>query len=287
MSAVLSADDGGLHCRVHPSNSPDRLVYLPGLHGDWTLLGPFREALADRVGLIEFSYPREVAWQLDDYASAVTVELARHGIDEGWILGESFSSQVALAIVRQWIRALENPLSRSTDSAVRTRRSFRPLGIVFVGGFVKHPMPWGVRLAQRLSRFIPMRLLAKLCRAYARMAARRGGLTRSCAAELKLFADRRSNEIDRCAITSRYSLIRDDDLRPTAREMRLPLYCLTGAIDPIVPWPLTMRWIRRQCPGFRGGQVIWRAGHNVLLDAPHESARTIVKWIRECRGAAS
>ncbi len=92
---------------------------------------------------------------------------------------------------------------------------------------------------------------------------------------------RRVHPTDRLAITSRYRLIHDDDLRSLARTVRWPVYLLTGAVDPIVPWPAVLRWLPCHCPGYRSHRVIWSAGHNVLLDAPGASADQLVQWTRE------
>lgn len=38
-----------IELRIHWPESAPTLIYLPGLHGDWTLVGGFRQALAGRV----------------------------------------------------------------------------------------------------------------------------------------------------------------------------------------------------------------------------------------------
>src|SRR5689334_13269696 len=258
--AELSVDENGLRCRVHPGAvGVETLIYLPGLHGDWTLLGPFREALAGRCRLVEFTYPRRTDWNLDDYARAVLAELARHEIHHGWILGESFSSQVAWALAGICLQ------SRDDDGAGPREAGFarfRVRGITLVGGFVRHPVPWGVGWARSVSAWVPSWLLGGLCRAYGRWARGRcaGAGAGAGAGEIDLFVARRLNQADRAAITCRYDLIRGHDLRPVARSVRWPVYALTGAVDPIVPWPPVARWLRRQCPGFRAGRVVWGAG---------------------------
>src|SRR5258708_12593168 len=83
-----------LQLRIHGSDSLPTLVYLPGLHGDWTLIGRFRNALAGRVRFVEVTYPRTLTWSLDDYAAGVETELSRRGVTRGWFLAESFTSQV-------------------------------------------------------------------------------------------------------------------------------------------------------------------------------------------------
>ena len=53
--------------------SPDQpvLIYLPGLHGNWSLVGGFRKALGNRLCFVEMTYPPTVNWALQDYAAAV------------------------------------------------------------------------------------------------------------------------------------------------------------------------------------------------------------------------
>ena len=57
--------------RIHGDASLPTLIYLPGLHGDWTLVGGFREAVDGRVRFVEMTYPRTLTWSLDDYAAAI------------------------------------------------------------------------------------------------------------------------------------------------------------------------------------------------------------------------
>jgi pimeloyl-ACP methyl ester carboxylesterase len=269
MTASLPAEESGFHCREHDQEAAPTLIYLPGMHGDWTLLGPFRNELRGKCRLVEFTYPRRTDWCLADYATVVLDELHKRGITHGWLLGESFSSQIVWAIADRLIGLSEG----------RTASAFLPQGIILVGGFVKHPFLPGVRLAYRTSQAIPAWLLGCACRAYGRVARKRCAVSGTDGAEIDLFVARRLTGTDRHAITSRYLLIRDEDCRAAARETRWPVYCLTGAWDPIVPWPLVWRWIRRRCPGFRAARVLWGAGHNVLLDLPKHSAEQILFWI--------
>ena len=63
--------------RVHGEAGLPTLVYLPGLHGDWTLVGSFRHAVSGRVRFVEMTYPRTLAWSLDDYGREIEAALAR------------------------------------------------------------------------------------------------------------------------------------------------------------------------------------------------------------------
>src|SRR5882672_5109488 len=73
----LETEAEQLVMRVHHRGgaATPTLVYLPGLHGDWTLVGRFRRALGGRVSFVEITYPRTLTWSLEDYAEAVETEL--------------------------------------------------------------------------------------------------------------------------------------------------------------------------------------------------------------------
>ena len=256
-----------VECRVHGESSEPTLVYLPGLHGDWTLLGPFRNALKDRAQLVEFAYPRRIDWKLDDYAAAIEEALLAHGRCNVWLLGESFSSQIAWTLLRRF-------QERRADAS-----ALNLAGMILVGGFVKHPWPWGVWLAHRASARVPQWLLRRACQTYGSLAQRRHACSMTVCEELNEFVQRRLAPGDREAVTSRYHLISGNDLRPVARATTLPVFHLSGGIDPIVPWWHGRPWLRRHCPGFRASRILGRSGHNVLLDAPEESAAQILEWI--------
>lgn len=114
-----------MQLRVHGEPSLPVLIYLPGLHGDWTLIGGFRRALGGKVRFVEITYPRTLIWSLDDYAAAVETVLAENGITTGWLLGESFSSQVVWAMVGAW-----NICSARRDSGRRLRQTpYAPRGV--------------------------------------------------------------------------------------------------------------------------------------------------------------
>ena len=255
-----------LQLRIHGAEPAPTLLYLPGLHGDWTLLGPFRAALGGAARLVETTYPRRPHWTLDDYAVALEAALSERGIGRVWLMGESFSSLVAW----QLLSRREAPSANGLDVT----------GLILVGGFVRHPWPWGVRVAHGASRAVPLWLLKRLCVLYGRSACRRCGATPTVNGEIEEFVRRRTLAADREAVTSRYRLIRAADFRPLARRTRLPVFHLSGAVDPIVPWWQVAPWLKRNCPGFRVSRIVRRAGHNVLLDAPGESVRQILEWVR-------
>ncbi len=262
--------DEHLQIRVHGDASLPTLIYLPGLHGDWTLVTSFRLAIANRVRFVEFTYPRTLTWSLNDYAAAVETELLANDIRRGWLLGESYSSQVA------WVMA-----QRRRDAKNR----FHVEGLILANGFVRHPMLWGVRLAKRFCDGVSLTWLTRFLYVYAKYARFRHRHAPETMASIKEFVARRT-DLDRCAASHRLRLIAENDLRPVARQTTLPVHYVAGLVDPIVPWPYVRWWLSRNCPGYRGGATIWRADHNVLGTAPKTSADQVVHWLNTAHNAS-
>lgn len=250
-----------IQIRIHGGANQPTLIYLPGLHGDWTLVSSFRAAVNTKIRFVELTYPRTTGWSLQQYADAVTEALTANHITQGWLLGESFSSQVAWAILD---RAAQN--------------GFQTQGLILAGGFVRHPIMPAVHLAKRLNQAMPMWLLKLACRLYAGYAKFRHRHAPETLAAISDFVNNRTLETDRQAICHRYDIITENDLRPVARQTRLPVYQLCGSLDPIVPWLFVQPWLKRNCPGFRGWKVIWGADHNVLGTAPQASADYVLRW---------
>ncbi len=244
--------------RIYGAASQPTLIYLPGLHGDWTLIGGFRHAIAGQVRFVEFTYPRTLTWSLDDYAAAIETVLAKNGITRGWLLGESFSSQVVWAMV--------------------ARGRFMAQGVILAGGFVKYPRYRTVRLAERITGRISTRLLVWIIFGYARVARFRYRRSPQTLAAIDEFVSRRT-ELDRRAAQHRLHLVAESDPRPIAGQATLPVFGLSGWFDPIVPWPRVRRWLRNHCPALRDYKIIRTADHNVLSTAPRAAARQILAWI--------
>jgi len=256
-----------LEMRVYGDGSLPTLIYLPGLHGDWTLVGGFRRALAGRVRFVEMTYPRTLTWTLDDYARSIEAALAEQGIVRGWLLGESFGSQVLWSLVGR---------SRLQIEAV-----------ILAGGFVRHPMRWGVRVAGRLCGGISLGLLTCILFGYARVARFRYRHSPETQANIQEFIDRRT-ALDLQAAKHRLHLIAQNDLRSVARQATMPVYGLTGLFDPLVPWCFVWPWLRKNCPTLRDYRFVWSADHNVLGTGSQASAEHVVRWMGNvtCRRAS-
>ncbi|MEO8428631.1 MAG: alpha/beta hydrolase [Verrucomicrobiota bacterium] len=275
-----------LQIRVHGSPDQPTLVYLPGLHGDWTLVSSFRAALAGRVRFVEFTYPRSLTWSLDEYAAAIEDALLANEIKQGWVLGESFGSQVAWPFAARNATSISSPHERAVvNPAVAPGKTFeceperfQIQGLILAGGFVRYPSRWRVLLARRFCRDVSLPRLTRYLYYYARYAKFRHRHAPETLERIAEFIARRT-ELDRQAAAHRLSLIQQYDPRPIARRTRLPVYSLNGFFDPIVPWWRVRPWLRRNCPGYQCGKTILRADHNVLGTAPQIAADQVASWI--------
>ena len=252
-----------LRIRIHAGEDPGNptLVYLPGLHGDWTLIGGFRNELGPSVTFIEFTYPRTTTWSLPEYARQIIRLLEENGHTSVWLLAESFGSQVGWALLDE--------IHRGAGLSLQ--------GLILAGGFVRYPWPPIIRPVRAGLRRLTPALLQGLLRTFSFYARWRYPATEELKNDLREFIARRT-DADQWAALHRLDLIAGNDPRPIARSTPLPVYHLAGLIDPIVPWYRVRPWLRRNCPGFRESRIIPLADHNVLGWA-RPSARQIRHWL--------
>jgi len=258
-----------IRLRIHGSPALPTLIYLPGLHGDWTLVSSFRHEITGKVRFVEITYPHTTTWTLDDYAREIESALAAEGVREGWIIGESFGSQPAWAMIAREQRG---------ESRLNIH------GLILAGGFVKHPWPLGAKFLRLVNQTMPRagkRLFLKGYATYAKFRHRQAPDTLANVAE---FVANRLHPDDSPAIYRRFTLIIESDVAPTARACKLPIFQLAGIADPIVPVPLIRRWLKRNCPGFRESVTLYAADHNVLGTAPQKSVEYVLKWMGTTAG---
>lgn len=256
-----------IEVRIYGEASQPTLIYLPGLHGDWTLIGSFKRALGNRMRFVEVTYPRTLTWSIQDYAANVEHALTENGITSGWLLGESFSSVVVWPIIE--------------------RGRFKVEGLILAGGFVQHSMRWAARLVQRVAGAMPLSLITRILFGYAKVARFRYRRSPETLADVENFIARRT-ELDRQAAVHRLELVAESDPRSIARNVCVPVFALTGVLDPIVPWIFVRHWLRGNCAALREYRVL-RGDHNVLSTVPDAAADLVVQWINsvsECGKAA-
>jgi pimeloyl-ACP methyl ester carboxylesterase len=259
--------DEKLQLRIYGDDLLPTLIYFPGLHGDWTLIGSFRKHVIGKVRFVEMTYPRTLVWSLDDYAAAIEAALAENGITHGWLLGESFGSQPLWAIVG--------------------RNNFHANGIILAGGFVKLPMRGFVRLAEQIAGKFALSLLTWIIFPvtnkafgwfYSKVARFRFRRSTETLAKIDEFLERRT-PLDFQAARHRLYLIAKNDPGEIARQTDISVFAVSGILDPIVPWFTVRHWLRKNCPTLRDFKIISPADHAVLMSAPKESAETILRWM--------
>ena len=253
-------DIESLQLRVYPSPSREAptLVYLPGIHGDWTLIAACREILRAKVRFVEMTYPRSTTWSLTDYAEAIEASLRREGIERAWLLGESFGSQVL------W--------------ELSTRGQLAYDGLILAGGFVRYPYPSLLAATRWLFPKFAYSMLPKILPLYVSYARIRYRGEVSMIDGAREFVARRTSQ-DLRAIAHRLALIAKNDPRAQAIANRIPVHHLYGCIDPIVPWMPVARWLKRSCGALRGTRSIALCDHTVLATAARHSAEQICQWI--------
>lgn len=249
-----------LRIRIHPARSENAptLIYLPGVQGDWTLIAAFREGLEGRVRFVDMTYPRTTTWSLTDYAAAIEDGLKAMGIEEGWLLGESFGSQILWEMTR--------------------RARIRIQGLIVAGGFVRYPYPTLVRGFRRLMPHLSHRLLHHLLPAYVLYAHLRYAKSPVSIQGARDFVARRT-PADAEALIHRLKLIEENDPREVARSTQIPVHHLYGLFDPIVPWPPVTRWMQRECPSLRATRRVFASDHTILATAAQTSVEQVCQWM--------
>jgi pimeloyl-ACP methyl ester carboxylesterase len=258
--------------RIHGDPSGPTLVYLPGIHGDWSMIGDFRRQVLPHYCFVEFTYPRTKTWTLQQYAQAVLERLEENGITHGWIIAESFGSQVGWMLLE---------LQRAHPE------KFTPEGLILAGGFVRHINLCGITLFGKNFR-IPLKKQFSLLRFFGRRILKRCLKDPLVREEIMEFKERRS-QLDRDAVWHRLELALENDLRPIAATTEIPVFCLSGLIDLAVIFPHTHYWLWRYCPGYHGAHLLinWElstlgSDHHVLGHGKR-SFRVIDRWIRKYR----
>lgn len=250
------------------------LIYLPGLHGDNTLTGEFRRELVGKAELLCFGYPRDSSlyWTFDDYARALDEFLGKQGAKHGWILAESFGSQVAWA----WLE--RQHMQESGDSG--SGSSWTCDGLILVGGFVSHPWPRMAALAERFLGRASDRMARALLGMYQAFSGIRHRGDPRKAEALAEFVRKRMVSGDRDHLQQRLRIMLASDWRATAKRTAIPVWYVSGFWDVIVPWGPVRRWLVRECPGYKGFRIMGGSDHGVLFSQPEEATRWIVDRIR-------
>jgi pimeloyl-ACP methyl ester carboxylesterase len=248
-----------------PGGAP-ALIYVPGIHGDWTPTWRLRGELNRTVRLIELTYPGAPEWSLEDYAAALLRLFEKLRLDSAHLLAESFGSLVGWAFALGW------------PERVRS--------IIVAGGFCRTPGRVRVGSARGLLWLTPSWVLRGGIGLYQRWLIGYG-LPADAFGRKEFFPAARA-PLGRRAILTRLAIIHRTDLRRPLATLRLPVLYLGGAKDRIVPVRREIAWLERgldQSCGFR--KIIFPGAPHPILPARYrEVARAILQWIAEHEGGA-
>ena len=273
--------------RLHGEATLPTLVYLPGLHGDWTLITAFRAAVAGRVRFVEITYPRTITWTMAEYGRAINDALVGAGISSGWLLAESFGSQPAWELMDLSPRS-----AKSTD----TKEIFQVKGLILAAGFVKHPFKQGPTILQLVGRCVPMGVYRAMVKAHSSCIRWHHRRLPEVVAAAREFAERRT-EPDRKAMQHRLALLGTVQIRARRHARRvcrfiiwrvhlIPLcrgrWCAAGSrriarvigVERRCGWRIIMCWELHR-PNVRDG--CWIGWHGRLRGKPLPGRRREVK----------
>ncbi len=246
--------------RVNGDEGAVPVVYLPGIHGDWTPQAAVRPILAEKYRLVEITYPKKPHWSIEDYKNALVSLLDRLEIQSAHVIAESFGSLVG------WEFGLEHP------SRVRS--------MLIVGGFCQPPGPQKVLLARWGLTMLPTELFERGVNAYVTIRKHQGKLEHpEMEVDLPYAAVRM--ELGRLATIRRFELISQADIRHQLHELRFPVRYIGGESDIIVPVKREIRTLEEilaeetqfESRLIRGGP------HTIISSHPEETAGQLVEWI--------
>ena len=255
----LDDASGFVHQVVGDATAPP-IVYLPGVHGDWTAQSQAREHLGRDFHLIEIAYPRIENWSIDDFAHALKELLDGLGIESAHIVGESFGSLVG------WRFGVLHP------DRVRSH--------TLVGGFARPPRFRVAGAAATILRSLPTTMLESAIDLYV--------AGKSVLGEKREAFDSGAypatrTERGRIATANRMSIIQSIDFRDQLQEIRFPVRYVGGARDIVVPVRREIATLDAHLPPHCDFQseLITGAPHNIIASRPEETVQHITRWIRE------
>ncbi len=249
------------------------VLFLPGIHGDWTHLGRARPLLSQSLNLVEIAYPRIADWEIEDFVRAVEAILDEIKADQVHVVAESFGSLVG------WELTLRQPR--------------RVKSLTLVGGFVQPPGVPKVGLARWGLSALPTPIFESGIDLYTVL---RGRNRRKKPASPQKAESVESNGVlypasrtrkGRLALVNRLRLIQSSDYRGRLSEVRVPVRYVGGDWDWIVPVKREIGTLASILPGecrFES-HLIPRAPHVIISSHPEPTAERIIGWVREAERA--
>jgi aminoacrylate hydrolase len=258
MPLRLLDDAAGLVYQATGDPDAPPILYLPGVHGDWTPQVRARSILSRDFHFVETAYPRIENWSIDDYARALKEMLDGLGIESAHIVGESFGSLVA------WQFGIANP-----DRV----RSF-----TLVGGFSRPPR-FRVAAAAAL-KALPNNLLESAIDVY--VAGKSAAGERRETFESGAYPATRTPR-GRRATANRMTIIQESDFRDQLKQIKFPVRYLGGARDIVVPVRREIATLLAHLPPHCDFQseLVAGAAHAIIASHPEETVEHMSRWVRE------
>ena len=250
---------GLVHQVTGDPNAPP-ILYLPGVHGDWTPQVRARSILGRDFHVVETAYPRIENWSIDDYARALKELLEGLRIDSAHIVGESFGSLVA------WQFGIANP---------ERVRSF-----TLVGGFSRPPRFRVAAVAAAALKSLPTGVLESAIDVY--VAGKSATGERRETFESGAYPATRTPR-GRRAAANRMTIIQESDFRDQLKEIRFPVRYVGGARDIVVPVRREIATLLAHLPPHCDFQskLVAGAPHAIIASHPQQTVEHMARWVRE------
>jgi pimeloyl-ACP methyl ester carboxylesterase len=242
------------------------VIYIPGIHGDWTPLWRIRELLNSHCRLIEIAYPRTATrWTLDDYVERLRDLFDKLELMGGHLLAESFGSLVG------WSFCCRYP------GRVKT--------LMVAGGFCSTPGRLKVALADMALHLAPAALLDRFVDLYLCYLKRRGFPRDAFRRPNEFFPATRTRQGWR-STHNRLKIISRTDVRTRLCELRVPILYFGGARDWVVPVRREIAALKRHLSPDCGFQHVLfpRAPHPIIPARYPQVARLITDWVARHEG---
>lgn len=243
------------------SNPP--LIYLPGVHGDWTPQAVASPMLSANFRLVELTYPKQPAWNVGHYVAALQELMDELDIASAHIVAESFGSIIG------WQFGLE--LAERVHS------------LILVGGFCQPPGNLRMSIGTLGLSALPTGLFEAGVDLYVSLRENQGRLEHPLSEDSPpAYSSVRSEEGKRATVR-RLELIQESDYRDNLHAISFPVRYIGGERDVIVPVRREIQTLMDSLPAeadFKS-RVIPGGPHMIVSSHPEETAGQIIEWAEE------
>ena len=259
----LDSATGLVHQTTGNQDAPP-IVYLPGVHGDWTPQVAARPLIGRDYHFVETAYPRIETWSIDDYGRALNNLLDELGIEAAHVVGESFGSLVG------WQFGIANP---------GRVRSF-----TLVGGFAQPPRFRIAAAAAAALTTLPTALLESSIDFYVSGKSALGEFREMF--ELGAYPATRTEQ-GRRATANRMRIIQASDFSDQLAQVEFPVRYLGGAKDIVVPVRREIATLEAKLPPHCDFQSELLRGtpHAMIASHPEQTVDRISRWVNEVEAA--